>query len=134
MATWEDVERIALELPETFEGTSWGSRHWKVRHRENGKSFVWERPLGKRDLEALGDGAPQGPILGARVPDLGAKEAVLASDPEVYFTIPHFDGYPAVLVRLDRIDVAALEELVVEAWLCRVAKRVAKHYLDEHAL
>ena len=130
MATWEDVRRIALGLPETFEFTSRGSVHWRVKHRESGKNFVWERPLGKRDMDALGDAAPQGPILGAHVPDLGAKEAVLASDPNVYFTIPHFDGYPAVLVRLDRIDVADLEELIVEAWLCRVLKGVAQRYLD----
>lgn len=134
MATWEDVRRIALALPETFEHTSRGTTHWRVKHRESGKNFVWERPLRKRDLEELGDDAPQGPILGARVPDLGAKEAVLASDRDVYFTIPHFDGYPAVLVRLDRIDVAALEELVVEAWLCRAAKGVVKQYLDQHPL
>ncbi len=136
MATWDDVRRIALGLPETFEFESRGSIHWRVKHRENGKNFVWERPLGKRDveqLEELGVDVPDGPILGVRVPDLGAKEAVLGSDPDVYFTIPHFDGYPAVLVRLDRIGVADLEELVVEAWLCRVLKGVAKKYLDEHA-
>lgn len=132
MATWEDVRRIALELPETFELTSRGSTHWRVAHRESGKNFVWERPLGKHDLEQLGDGAPDGPILGARVPDLGAKEAVLASDPDVYFTIPHFDGYPAVLVLLERIDIADLEELIVEAWLCRAAKGLVKTYLDSH--
>ncbi|HEV2342829.1 MAG TPA: MmcQ/YjbR family DNA-binding protein [Actinocrinis sp.] len=134
MATWEDVRRIALGLPETFERTSWGSLGWRVKHRESGKLFVWERPLGKRDREQLGDAAPDGPILGVRVPDLGAKDAVLASDPDVYFTIPHFGGYPAVLVRLDRIDVAALEELVVEAWLCRAAKSAVKRYLAEHPL
>jgi hypothetical protein len=132
MATWEDVRRIALGLPETFERASRGSVGWRVKHREDGRLFVWERPLGQRDREQLGDAAPDGPILGARVPDLGAKEAVLASDPDVFFTIPHFDGYPAVLVRLDRIDVAALEELVIEAWLCRAAKGVVKQYLAEH--
>ena len=131
---WEDVRRIALALPETFERTTWGTLDWRVRDRGNGKSFVWERPLRKGDLQALGDAAPQGPILGARVPDLGAKEAVLASDPDVYFTIPHFDGYPAVLVLLERIDVADLEELAVEAWLCRAPKELAARYLDEHRL
>lgn len=132
MATWDDVRRIALALPETFEHTSRGSLSWRVKHRENGKNFVWERPLGGRDRERFGDAAPDGPILGARVPDLGAKEAVLASDPDVYFTIPHFDGYPAVLVLLERIDVAALEELIVEAWLCRASRTAVKRYLAEH--
>jgi len=74
MATWEDVRRIALGLPETFELTSRGSTHWRVAHRESGKNFVWERPLGKHDLEQLGDAAPERPILGARVPDLVLRD------------------------------------------------------------
>jgi hypothetical protein len=126
MATWEDVERIALGLPETDEGTSFGNRSWRVKE----KGFVWERPLRRGDLEALGDAAPDGPILGVRTEHLGAKEALLASDPEVFFTTPHFDGYPAVLVQLDKISVEELTEVVVEAWLARAPKRVADAYLD----
>jgi hypothetical protein len=126
MATWDDVRRIALGLPETSEGTSHGNTAWKVRD----KGFVWERPLRKSDLEALGDGAPDGPILGARVEHLVAKEALLANDPDVFFTTPHFDGYPAVLVRLERISTEDLEEVIVEAWLARAPKRLAKDYLD----
>jgi hypothetical protein len=127
MASWSDVSRIALALPETTEVESGhGLRQWKVRD----KGFVWERPLRRSDLEALGDAAPDGPILGARVPDLGAKEALLADDPVVYFTTPHFNGYPAVLVRLGEIAVADLEELVVEAWLDRAPKRLATQYLE----
>ena len=125
MAGWEDVERIALALPETTEGLSWGSRHWKVR----GKGFVWERPLRKSDLKALGDDAPDGPILGARVEHLVAKEALLADASRVFFTTPHFDGYPAVLVLLDEIDLEGLDEVVVEAWLARAPKRLAAKYL-----
>lgn len=121
MATWNDVRRIASALPETEEGERWGNPSWRVR----GKPFAWERPLRKSDLAALGDAAPEGPILGARVPDLGAKEALIADEPEVYFTTPHFDGYPAVLVRLDRIGPSELEELLVEAWLDRAPKRLA---------
>jgi hypothetical protein len=94
------------------------------------KGFVWERPLRRADREALGDRAPTGPILGARVEHLGAKEAVLASDPDVFFTTPHFDGYPAILVRLDRIAAPELEELLVEAWLCRAPRRLATGYLQ----
>jgi hypothetical protein len=127
MATWDDVRRIALALPETTEGISWDHAHWRVKD----KGFVWERPLRRSDLEALGDAAPGGPILGARVEHLVAKEALLADDPGVFFTTPHFDGYPAVLVRLDEISMQDLEEVIVEAWLCRAPKRLAQAYLDE---
>jgi hypothetical protein len=125
VATWEDVRRIALGLPETSERLSRELRQWRVRD----KGFVWERPLRRADLEALGDRAPDGPILGARVEHLGAKEALLADDPGVFFTTPHFDGYPAVLVRLDRIGVEDLTEVIVEAWLCRAPKWLAQAYL-----
>jgi hypothetical protein len=126
MADWDDVRRIALSLPETSEDQSRGQAHWKVR----GKGFVWERPLRDTDLRALGDDAPEGPILGARVDGEIAKQALLASEPGVYFTTPHFDGYPAVLVRLGEISVDDLEELVVEAWMTKAPKRVAAAYLD----
>ena len=126
MATWDDVRRIALVLPETSEGVSRDLRQWRVKD----KGFVWERPLRRADLEALGDAAPAGPILGARVEHLVAKEALLADAPEVYFTTPHFDGYPAVLVRLERIGLEDLRELIVEAWLARAPKRLAKEYVD----
>ena len=125
MASWDDVRRIALALPETSERVSRNLRQWQVKD----KGFVWERPLRRADLEALGDDAPDGPILGARVEHLVAKEALLADDPAVYFTTPHFDGYPAILVRLDRIAAPELEELLVEAWLCRAPRRLATGYL-----
>jgi hypothetical protein len=129
MASWDDVRRVALALPETSEGTSWGNVSWRVRD----KLFVWERPLRPGDLRALGDSAPTGPILGARVEHAGAKEALLAEDPEVYFTTPHSDGYPAVLVRLERIAPGELEELIVDAWLCQAPKRLAKAYVETHS-
>jgi hypothetical protein len=123
--TIDDAAAIALELPDVTEGGRSGNRTWFVA----GKSFAWERPLRRADLAALGD-ALDGPILGARVPDLGVKEALLADDPDVYLTTPHFDGYPAILVRLERIGLAELEELLVEAWLDRAPKRVAAAWLD----
>jgi hypothetical protein len=126
MATWDDVRRIALELPGTVEGTSYGTLGWSVK----GKGFVWERPLRTADYKALGDLAPDGPILGVRVADLGVKEALLTDDPEVFFTTPHFDGYPAVLVRLEEIALDELEEVIVEAWLDRAPKRLAKEYVE----
>ena len=126
MVSWDDVRRIALALPETSERLSRDLATWRVRD----KMFVWERPLRSSDLRALGDDAPTGPILGARVEHLIAKEAVLADDPEVFFTTPHFDGYPAVLVRLDKITLEELEEVIIEAWLNRAPKKLAKEYLD----
>src|ERR687898_2451411 len=126
MADWDDVDRIALALPEAAGGTSYGNRAWTVK----GKAFAWERPLRRADREALGDAAPEGPILGARVEHLVAKEALLGDDPGVYFTTPHFDGYPAILVRLDRIGLEDLREVIVEAWLARAPKRLAKSYIE----
>ncbi len=128
MASWDDVRRIALSLPEAGEQSKRGLASWRVRER----LFVWERPLRASEVRALGESAPGGPILGARVEHLGAREALLADDPEVYFTTPHFDGYPAVLARLERIGPQDLEELIVEAWLCRAPKRVAQRYVDAH--
>jgi hypothetical protein len=122
------VRRIALELPETHEESRRGLASWRVRD----KLFAWERPLRASDLRALGDAAPSGPILAARVEHPGAKEALLADDPDVYFTTPHFDGYKAVLVRLENISVGELEELIVEAWLAQAPKRLAKEYIETH--
>ena len=125
MATWDDVRRVALALPAVEQGTGHGNQQWSV----NGKLLAWERPLRKGDLEALGARAPQGDVLGVRVPDEGVKHALVADDPEVFFTTPHFDGYPAVLVVLAAIGEAELQELVTEAWLDRAPKRMVKEYL-----
>jgi hypothetical protein len=127
VASWDDVGRIALGLPETSERLSRDLRQWVVKD----KLFVWERPLRRSDLEALGDAAPDGPILGARVEHLGAKEALLADGSGAFFTTPHFDGYPAILVRLDAIAAADLEEIIVEAWLARAPKRLVAAYLKD---
>jgi hypothetical protein len=126
MATWDDVRRRALAMPEATERVSRGNAQWRVKD----KLFVWERPLRRSDLAALGDSAPDGPVLGARVEHLVAKDAMIASDSEVFFTTPHFDGYPAVLVRLDRIALDDLDEVIVEAWLARAPARLVKAYLD----
>lgn len=126
MASWADVRRIALALPGVGDSTSYGNPDFKVAS----KTFVWERPLGKKDRAELGAEAPDGPILGARVPDDGAKQALLAEGGP-YFTIPHFDGYPAILVELDGIGLDDLAELITEAWVCRAPKRLAAAYLAD---
>ena len=121
MATWDDVVRACAALPAVEQTASReGQRQWRVR----GKAFAWERPLRRRDVEELGGDAPAGPVLAASVPDEGAKRALVADEPEVYFTTHHFDGYAAVLVRLDAIDRTALGELVGEAWACRAPRRL----------
>src|SRR2546428_13640658 len=108
MATWDDVQRIALALPESSERLSRGLRQWRVKD----KLFVWERPLRRKEIDTLGERAPDGRILAARVEHLGAKEALLADDPRVYFTTAHCDGYPAGLSGLQRITAQARRALV----------------------
>jgi hypothetical protein len=124
LASWQDVARVVAALPETSEPTP---RTWRVRK----KPIAWERPLRKADYDALGADAPDGDILGARVSDEGVKFALIADDPGVYFTTPHFDGYPAVLVRLAEIGVAELTELVTDAWLAQAPKTLVKKYLAD---
>lgn len=128
MASWQDVRRISLALPGTIEErSSSGHCAWLV----NKKFFTWERPLRRSDLDALGDAAPKGPILGVRTEDLEMKEALLTSDPRVFFTTPHFDGYPAVLVQLKKIASKALKDVIIEAWLSRAPKRAVAAFLED---
>jgi hypothetical protein len=93
------------------------------------KSFAWQRPLRKSDLDALGARAPAGPILGVRTADLEMKDVLLASDPQSFFTTPHFDGYPAVLIPLQKIATKKLKDVLTEAWLARAPKRAVTAYL-----
>ncbi|WP_156250140.1 MmcQ/YjbR family DNA-binding protein [Pseudactinotalea terrae] len=111
MADWDDVVRVAKALAGAEPSTTWGNPCWKVR----GKSFAWQRPLTKKDRADLGDAAPDGQVLAVRVEDLGEKEAILAT-PGPWFTTPHFDGYPAVLVDLDEATPEQVHELVLDAW------------------
>jgi hypothetical protein len=127
MATWDDVASIVGELQLTNEPSP---HEWRV-----GKKLIaWERPLRKSDREALaarGIEPPEGDILGARVADEGVKFALIADEPDVYFTTPHFDGYPAVLLKLAEIDEVGLRELIVEAWLTQAPKRLVQEFLGE---
>jgi hypothetical protein len=125
MAGWEDVERLAMALPESEQRTSRGMRQWRIKQR----LFVWERPLREREVLELGADAPTGPVLGARVEHLIAKAALLSDDPSVYFTTSHFDRSATILVPLDRISRADLEEVVTEAWLTRAPPKLAASYL-----
>ncbi|MFE7406672.1 hypothetical protein [Isoptericola sp. NPDC057559] len=121
MATIDDAARAAAALPEVTEATTFRNRAWAV----SGRVFTWLRPFTKADLRRFEDDpVPAGPILAVVVDDLGEKEAVLAARPEA-FTIPHLDGVPVALVRLDVTDAAALRELLVDAWLAKAPRRVA---------
>ena len=128
MATWDDVAGVVGKLALTDERSP---HEWRV-----GKKLIaWERPLRKSDheaLAALGVEPPQGDILGVRVPDEGVKFALIADEPRIYFTTPHFDGYPAVLVKLAAIDERGLRELIVEAWLTQAPKRLVQEFLAEN--
>jgi hypothetical protein len=125
VATWDDVARIVGELPLTSEQSS---HDWRVGK----KLLAWERPLRLSDREALsasGSKPPEGDILGVRVSDEGVKFALVADEPRIYFTTPHFNGYPAVLVKLAEIDVRGLEELITEAWLTHAPKKLVQEFL-----
>lgn len=127
MMTVDDVGRLALALPDVSEGTKHGSRSWAV----DGKGFAWERPFSKADLKRFGDATPpDGPILALLVSDLGEKEAVLAANPTTFFTIPHFNGYSAVLIQLNKVTEDALQEAIVDGWLAGAPPRLIAQYLE----
>jgi hypothetical protein len=131
MATFDDVARIALGLPETTEGERHGHRTWAVRD----KVFAWERPYTKADIKRFGDGPiPAQPVLACSVEDLHEKEAVLAAHPKAFFNMAHFDGYPAVLIQLTKVTKRDLKEALIDGWLAKAPDKLAADYAKRHRL
>jgi hypothetical protein len=127
VATWGEVARIVGELALTSEPSP---HDWRVGK----KLLAWERPLRPSEREALertGPQPPRGDILGVRVSDEGVKFALIDDEPRVYFTTPHFDGYPAVLVNLAEISVRDLEDLITEAWLTQAPRKLVQEFLAD---
>lgn len=128
MPDLHDVATIAAELPDVREGARQGYRTWYVHD----KAFAWERPFRKADITRFGKTTPpDGPIVALRVADLDEKEAVLATSPAAVFTIPHFDGYPAVLVQLSTMPAQVLRESIIDAWLACAPRRLADSYVKK---
>ena len=126
--TLGDVARIASGLPEVTPGDRHGNRTWSV----SGNAFAWERPFSKADIRRFGEEpVPDGPILAVRVDDLVEKEAVLAAKPkpEAFFTIPHFDGYPAILIQLKKVSRSALREALIDGWLACAPPKLANDFI-----
>jgi hypothetical protein len=126
MVSLDEAAQIARGLPETTEGERYGHRTWFVRD----KGFAWERPFSKADIKRYGTvNPPAGPIFAVAVADLGEKEALPAKEHRGIFTIPHFNGYAAVLIELDRVNKAILTDVIVDAWLAVAPTALADAYL-----
>jgi hypothetical protein len=126
MLSIDDVALMATALPEVIEGENRGTRTWSV----NGKTFAWERPFSKADIKRFGDTTPpDGPIVAVGVADLAEKEAVLATNLPGFFTIPHFNGYPAVLIQLKKATKKATREAILDGWLACAPEQLAETYL-----
>jgi hypothetical protein len=127
VATLDDVAGLARQLPDVTEDERHGNRTWFVGR----KAFAWDRPFSKADLRRFGEQAPpDGPILAVRVEDLGAKESVLAAHPGAFFTIPHFDGYSAILIQLRKVSAAELREALTDGWLACAPPALAEEFLS----
>jgi hypothetical protein len=113
MATWDDVRKLALALPEAEDSTTYGKPAFKVA----GKTFAWESP---HEQGAL--------VLRC---DPGERPLMIEAQPETFFATPHYDGYPMVLVHLDHADTEALADRIEESWLIAAPKKLADAYVPK---
>jgi len=133
MATMADLDELAMAMPQTTREVSDEGRPSYLVH---GKMFCFHRSR-RPDAVDPETGERMSDVLMFRVADLGVKELILSDARGIFFTTPHFNGYPAVLMRipdLARLDREELRDTVVEAWLTRAQKRVAKAWLGEQGL
>jgi hypothetical protein len=129
MLTFDDVARLAMELPGVSEGVTKHrpNRAWSV----NGVGFAWERPFSKADIKRFGvAGPPSGPILAINTADLAEKEAILGSSSAAFFTIEHFNNYPAYLVKLDEVSEEELREALTDGWLAKAPADLAAKFMN----
>jgi hypothetical protein len=125
MATLDDVARIVAKLPEVTESDQRDGRSWAVR----GTTFAWERTFSKADIKRFGEEIPPAyPIVAVRTADLAEKEAILAVGTPGIFTIPHFNGYAAVLIELGAIAKPALREALIDGWLAKAPAPLADEF------
>lgn len=130
-ATFDDVARVAAALPDASEGDRYGGRTWEV----GGKVFAWERGFSKADIKRFGkETPPDGPILAVRTDGLHDKEAALQSQTMGFFTIPHFNNYPAILIQLKKVTKTALKDALLDGWLACAPPKLAKAYLEKRQL
>ena len=128
MATWTDVAAAAADLPETTQGMGYGTRAWRIRK----KLLVWERPLRKTELKALGASAPIGDLIGLPTAHIEERGDLIACMPHVFFTTPHFARHAVVLARLEPLPVDVLQHLVRQAWLRSAPKRLVQQHRALH--
>lgn len=125
MATQEDVRRIALSLPGAREGKDHFAFSVASKGKDRGFAWVWRERVHPKKARV-----PQPRVLAVRTSGLDQKEMLIAANPDVYFTEPHYNGFPAVLVRLEAIDAGELEAVLIDAWRC-LAPPALRDALDE---
>lgn len=132
MATLEDVRRVLADLPGVTEGENgWGAHNWRTKAGQ----IAWVRSANQSDIDQLADEGrtwPEGATIAVRVASIDERAALIDEDPQVFFAIPHFRSWPAVLLVLDRIDPERLEEVLLDGWILRVPKKFSSAWLREH--